>query len=439
MKCFENRHAKVLIALAAALGTHAIAAHAQEISLYDVDRLLSKAEGGETITLHGPSRNFEVRVEEHSLRAPGFRVSARSRFGSRDVIAPRTTTFRGVVVGEEEDSVVRLSFGRRGLFGYVQSGEDEIYIEPLDVQALGSTSSYHKTTDSIDLNPNGTCAASVDLTHHSDHDHQSSHVVGESTANAENIRVMQIAIHADFEYFDTHGTDTTASIEEILNVVDGIFRADLGLALEVTFMEFYEEDTDPYTSSDALTLLNEMQSHWNQERGDVERDVVHLFTGRELDGTTVGIAFVAEVCDLGGAYGLSQDLTSSAMMPVLVAHEIGHNLGAFHDSSSDDPKFIMNPVLSLSTVQQFSDTSQSDINDYMDGVNCLPFQSVEEESDPEDPPPADESDDGGDVPVDTPDDDIVPSGGDGGGPVDPILLLILGAAGLATRRRKRVS
>lgn len=289
----------------------------------------------------------------------------------------------------------------------------------------------HKTVSGDELGLEGTCAAlELDPRRLAPLGIENSAPVAEGMVPAEaaSLKVIEIAIEADFEYFDLHGDDTVPSIEAVLNVVDGIFRAELGLTLSVAAVEYAEEDLDPYDSTDALTLLQELQSNWNHNKGDVHRDVVHLFTGRELDGTTVGIAYVGEVCDMSGAYGLSQDLPSSTLMPLLVAHEIGHNLGAFHDSGSDDPKYIMNPVLSGSTLQSYSDESKADIAAYVGGVSCLALEA---------PPSGDDSSPtGGTGSGATPEAPAGGGGGGGGGPVDP-LLVIAAALALGVRRRYR--
>ncbi|HLU46697.1 MAG TPA: M12 family metallo-peptidase, partial [Planctomycetota bacterium] len=142
-------------------------------------------------------------------------------------------------------------------------------------------------------------------------------------------------------------------------------------------------------------------------------------------GTTVGIAFVGEVCNLGGAYGLSQHLPSTTLMPLLVAHEIGHNFGAFHDPSDSDPKFIMNPVLSGATVQRFSDESKADIQAYVGKIACLSLEAPNDSTGGETTGGSGSTTTGG--------------GGGGGGPIDPLVLVACIALALGEIKRRALA
>ena len=64
------------------------------------------------------------------------------------------------------------------------------------------------------------------------------------------------------------------------------------------------------------------------------RDLAHLWTGRDLEGTTVGLAYVGVVCrSQGYSYGVSQRMASVPAKYVLTAHEIGHNFNACHSDT----------------------------------------------------------------------------------------------------------
>jgi hypothetical protein len=390
----------------------------------DVDSLLLAAESGEPFELDLGDVLFVVEVERRDLLADGFRASAVNSDGARRVLPRTSRTFRGRVVGDDESSV-RLSFGRRGLFAYLRSGDDEYFVEPA-THETASALALHKSTPAWEIPGSGTCAcATLDESVYVRRDVARHPTPSEVALEAEGDLIVEIAIEADFEYYEIEGEDTVASITDVMNVVEGIYEADLGITFEITSLTYWEEDIDPYTSTDALTLLNELQGTWNSSHGDIQRDVVHLFTGKELDGSTVGIAFVGEVCDTSGAYGLSQELGSMTLMPTLVAHELGHNFGAFHDPSDDDPRYVMNPTLSSLTLQSFSTNSQDEIADFVDGIGCLEIETADDgDGDPGgDEESGDGDGDGGGT-----------GGGGGGGPVDPYLLAIVAAAALARRK-----
>ncbi|MGY8757528.1 MAG: zinc-dependent metalloprotease family protein, partial [Phycisphaerales bacterium] len=80
---------------------------------------------------------------------------------------------------------------------------------------------------------------------------------------------------------------------------------------------------DPYTATDAGTFLDQFRTEWNNNQGSVQRDVAHLFTGKNLSGGTIGIAWLGVVCDNYG-YGLveSDCCGSFGCTTDLSAHEL---------------------------------------------------------------------------------------------------------------------
>jgi hypothetical protein len=80
------------------------------------------------------------------------------------------------------------------------------------------------------------------------------------------------------------------------------------------------------------TLLGQFASRWNTVNAGIPRDVAHLFTGRNLTGSTIGIAQLASICNIGQAYGLSQSRFSNNFNSRvgLTCHEIGHGWAAQH-------------------------------------------------------------------------------------------------------------
>jgi hypothetical protein len=229
-------------------------------------------------------------------------------------------------------------------------------------------------------------------------------------------------VDADFEFYSTHLDGTLAEIEGIINLVDGIYEVELGISVEIVAAQIRDSEPDPYDSTNPSTLLDQLRSQWNSHHGGIARDTVHLFTGKDLDSSTVGIAFMSVVCNTGAAYGLSQDLGSDALMPLLVAHEMGHNLGAAHDPTGTTVRYIMYPSVSSLNLDEFSPESKTAIASFVDGTSCL---AIDPGTPPPAPMPPPQGGGGG--------------GGHGGGPVDPLVAAIALAAvlgPLGARRRR---
>ena len=340
------------------------------------------------------------------LRSYRFRVSTRSVSGERTVYKSPPKTFSGTVVGDP-GSVVRLSVTKNGIRGYIRTEENWIFIRPMPT---GAAEGEHMVFNETDLE--GAVAGSCASVHPSEDASVSGPVSSPATAAAEgDPDVLELAVDADFEYFSIFGAGTVAEIEAIMNEVAGIVEPELGLTIELVHINVWEDNTDPYQSTDPNGLLDELRGHWNT-LGNIQRDCVHLLTGKNLDGFTVGIAFVGAVCNLPSAYGLTQNLSLNSLVPVVVAHELGHNLGADHDPDNSATRYIMYPSISGSTIRQYSDQSKTVIDNYLASVSCvLPADGTS---------PAPNGGGGG---------------GGGGGPVDPLLLMVLASA--LTYRRAR--
>jgi hypothetical protein len=140
-----------------------------------------------------------------------------------------------------------------------------------------------------------------------------------------------------------------------MNLVDGIYQAEIGVTFQVVFQNAWSDTaTDPYTTNvpgGTNGLLSQFRNHWNTNFTNTQRSLAHMWTGRNMDGDTIGIASVGVVCRTpASAYGISQRFPTSGAIPitaqtvVLTAHEIGHNFSAFHiDEPEDVPPDIQQP------------------------------------------------------------------------------------------------
>ena len=168
------------------------------------------------------------------------------------------------------------------------------------------------------------------------------------------LKIARIATEADAEYVSALGGagNANAQITSILNLVDGIYQVEIGVTFQIVFQNTWTDSaTDPYSSTVPGTLLGQFRSHWNSNFTNIQRSLAHMWTGKNMDGDTIGIASLGVVCrSPGSAYGVSQRFPTSGTTPitaqtvVLTAHEIGHNFSAFHiDEPEDVPPDIQQP------------------------------------------------------------------------------------------------
>lgn len=193
---------------------------------------------------------------------------------------------------------------------------------------------------------------------------------------------LQVSALADYEFFQYAGSAEAARsrIVSLFNDVDGIYSAQVGIQIELAgAITVFQDPVDPFSSNDASTLLDELGDLRRSQSSLSSTGVTHLVTGRDLAGSTVGIAYIAALCL--SRYGASLSQGTASLVALIGAHEIGHNFGAPHDGEAADsgqpanpcettPRmFLMAPQLNGS--DQFSQCSLTQMQPEIDAASCI--------------------------------------------------------------------
>lgn len=197
------------------------------------------------------------------------------------------------------------------------------------------------------------------------------------TGEAKATKVITISTDADPEWYAKYGESSNAVIASMLNTAEAIYEAQLGIRFRLVKQHVYTQ-TSPYTMTDSATLLKvftgnpENRSNLGVEGRDFheEVDLKHLFTGKDLDGSVIGIAYIGTVCAAPAlAFGITQSYVDAAT-PGIFAHEVGHNFGGFHDVS--DRGGLMYPSISIPSATRFSSASVREISEHLSRYNgCI--------------------------------------------------------------------
>lgn len=185
-----------------------------------------------------------------------------------------------------------------------------------------------------------------------------------ATAAAGSLREIELGTEADAAFVSQTGGVAAANsrILSIVNMVNGIYETDLGLTNRVVAQRAHA-GSDPYTTTDSSRLLDQFRSQFLSSVATVYDDAM-LFSGRNFDGSTVGVAFVEATCT-PWRFGIAQFVSQSDFYTgLVVAHELGHNLGAYHTSSG-----IMAPSITGET--SFIQASKDEIGQYVATAGCL--------------------------------------------------------------------
>lgn len=321
-------------------------------------------------TVQVPAGTVMLDLAAHSVRAPGFQVLAQVADGSYVAVEPGPVrTYLGDVVGVS-GSMASASWLDEGLFARVTLGDGQDYwIQPLAALLDDAMPEHHVIYRTQDVLPiDARCGTDL-LAPGPQLPFLPKSGGGALFMTANN--VAQLACDADFEFFQDYGTvaATQNRIESVIGTMNTQYTNQVDISHTITTIIVRTSASQPYTSTDAGTLLDQFRNHWNSSQGAVQRDVAHLFTGKSLNGSTIGVAWVGVVCNLSFAYGLVESNFNNnfSCATDLSAHELGHNWNAGHCSCSSS---TMNP--SITCANSFHPTlSVPSIVAYRNSISCL--------------------------------------------------------------------
>ncbi len=271
---------------------------------------------------------------------------------------------RGTLDGQP-GSWVRLTESAAGIEGAIWDGQDLYAVTTYErIASLLTTplaappdqTVVYRLSDARDLLPQNFCAleaASPGVAKQTALDQYQAMVADlEGTSATSITRQLEIALLADSAFAASHPSDPTGAMLARLNIVEGIFSEQVGLLVLATDVRVMPASGDPFTSTKATTLLEQLGKYRTATAAVRARGLAHLMTGKDLDGTTAGMAYLDSVCTGDRGASLSAQKYGTTISALIMAHELGHNLGATHDGESGGAcaavggGFIMSPTVS---------------------------------------------------------------------------------------------
>lgn len=311
---------------------------------------------------------LSIALSPSSVRAEGFQVLAQGDDGSWTEVEPAaSTTVSGEIVGLP-GSIVAGARTAGGLEAWIRLPDgSEWWVQPLSSAIAGAPSTQHVLYSADDVLPLGTCGLEQLAAPYPNTDPLPPGGAAEGGA----IEIAQLGCDADYEYYVHWGSVGAVQnrIESVINTMNAQYQSQVGITHQITTILVRTSPVQPYTSTVASTLLNQFRNQWNTKHSTIPRDTAHLFTGKNIQGSTIGIAWIGVVCFKSYAYGLVQSDFSGAFAYVtdLSAHELGHNWNAQHCSC---PSYTMNSY--ITGKNSFHPTlSIPQIVNYKNSVGCL--------------------------------------------------------------------
>ncbi|MCC7290696.1 MAG: hypothetical protein IT449_01390 [Phycisphaerales bacterium] len=324
---------------------------------------------------------YTLVLDPHSVRKDTFQALVERDGVLVEVQVDAPKTYRGFVDGLTESSLggslvnhqlrLMIDMGELGSYG-VQPVSDFIPGADADLHVV------YATQDSV-TDDTWTCGAEgVDFNFG---DLQGAHEHGDGgNGTAGSDKTADIAFDMDNEFYTRRGSAQACidDIEAIVAGMDVIYERDVNICHNITTIIIRDNVNDPYSGTDAETILTQFQNHWNSQQGGVTRDLAHMMAGRSRDGGILGIAYLSVVCNRGSAYGVSWTLFTSNMTQriALTAHECGHEWGAPHccgSCSGCSDCRIMCPCLGgcSGILTSFGTAEKNAITSFRNSRNCL--------------------------------------------------------------------
>lgn len=334
-----------------------------------------ESDGSLSIPLQIDGKSCTAVLDPFSVRAASFRVQIIDASGTRDLLTPPVTSFRGRLEGElEGDVVAGVRDGKiQATLRTSDAPDGQWTIRPVE-GVVGFSTVDHLVYRSIDA-PSEPASCGVQSSVESLNDFPPP-----PASVPLNVLMCEIACDADVEYYALNGNSvdaTVADIESIINAVSDIYERDTRIAFQITQILVHTAEPDGFSTTNPYAFLNEVRADWSANHRDVQRDIVQLFTGKDLNGTTIGIGDEHGLC-WGYSIVQSRYSTDMARRILVSAHEIGH---MFYDNHCDYHDWCR---IMCSSVDQcaggfnsFGPYEVSQIRGYAEGKACLSLETVE--------------------------------------------------------------
>ncbi|XP_066570617.1 zinc metalloproteinase-disintegrin-like berythractivase isoform X2 [Amia ocellicauda] len=277
-------------------------------------------------------------------------------------------------IQNDSDSAVSISTCD-GLRGYFKTAGQQYLIEPLSKDDTGEHAVVKY--ESVEQGP-AVCGV-TNTTWDEDYPVVSkvrSRTSGPSLMKQDKyMELYLVADNREYVKMRRNLNDLRKRVFEIINFSNMVYRP-LKTFLALTGLEVWTDQDKFVVEAAAGNTLGKFTDWGKANLQDKRHDNAQLLTAIDFEGPTVGLAYIGTLCS-DQSTGIIQDHSNSAIaVGATISHEMGHNLGMNHDTSSCicvDSSCIMAAALSYDTPRHFSSCSDTSYEKFLNERNpeCL--------------------------------------------------------------------
>nr|CAH65319.1 hypothetical protein RCJMB04_17j13 [Gallus gallus] len=282
-------------------------------------------------------------------------------------------------IQDEADSTASIR-ACKGLSGYFETRGQKYLIEPLGT----SDRDKHAVYEFVEDNPIKTCGVvnsswEVNASSPINSIFKSSNSP-EMKAYLKAKKYLEVYVVADNTMYKKYNKDVNTVRQRvfgIVNFINTVYKA-VNIYVALIGLEIWTDNDKCSLSPIAGSTLDNFSKWRNSDLLKRKRnDNAQLITGHDLEGTTIGLAFIKSICSDVYSAGIIQDHSRNEIaVGATMAHEMGHNLGMSHDTKDcmcHSRVCIMTDTVSSIIPKKFSSCSLQDFEKYMlnDMPKCL--------------------------------------------------------------------
>ncbi len=311
-------------------------------------KALLKAKSGIPFKIQTIDRTFEFVLTENDMRSADYKSEYTDKDGTKPNPADNVvTTYKGKLTGESS-SIVRMSLDGIRTEGFISTQDRQDYF----IEQATKYSSKASSDDAVIYQPKdkvnnpiinfGLDGIVAQIKNSVDKQVQAQFVKASFTpfySLAQTaMKSIEVDTDADTGFILANGgvSGSSFKIRAALGTVDGIYQRDLNLRIIIGYSHYWK-CCDPYGSVTGAALLDVFRNYWNTNYPQFSwpRNVAHLFSDNYTSTDAGGIGYLGGPICKNPSYAYSVTyFYSSTGYSAIVAHEIGHGLGATHTSNS---------------------------------------------------------------------------------------------------------